>query len=498
MQFNSIRFRFSILYMVILCSILVLYSSGFFFLVRYILYVNFDYKLEVKAEEMINIIDAYSKSELYKKESLSAIIDKIVFFDKGDLLEDEKNTIQELWILEVKELNLDNDYIRFSNSDGHFIFNSENFDKEKNTAMYKIFFSQQRISSNVSFQTMKSNKDILRFINFSFSFENKNYFVQIGSSISQEVNILQIVLSFIVISIVIILIMTSFVGQFLVKKILTPVMALTEMANNISYKDLDLRIIEKSADREMKYLTDSFNNMLYRLEKSFQHINEFSSQMAHEFKTPLAIMRGEMELVLNQERNVQEYKRVIEVCLGELYQMIRMTEDLLLLAKLDYNLKAFRFETFDIVNFIKEEIIEKSELLSSSKHIKTSFSLPEKPVFINGDTFHLRRLFFNLFDNALKFTPDNGQVDISLKIENNKLYLNFADTGNGINQEELSMIFDTFFRSKKAYTSPGSGLGLSIALSIAKAHHGTIEVKSQLNQGSVFSIILPLQSGLHH
>jgi signal transduction histidine kinase len=268
----------------------------------------------------------------------------------------------------------------------------------------------------------------------------------------------------------------------------------TRIANDITHTDLNMRIREMEGDEEMKDLIRSFNAMIERLENSFAHANEFSSHVAHELKTPLAIMRGELELAISETRCVDEYQRVLGVTLEEIDRMIRIIKDLLLLARLDYNPEVFQFEKFDIGQFL-EEIHEQSRILADSKKIDFHFDRPAAQVYIIGDKIHLRRLFLNLINNAIKFTAHGGRIFLKLKIMSHSAHIAIRDTGIGISEENLVRVFNKFYRVPNAsqdFASTGSGLGLNIAKSIAKAHKGDITVTSQTGKGTTFTVTLPL------
>jgi signal transduction histidine kinase len=241
---------------------------------------------------------------------------------------------------------------------------------------------------------------------------------------------------------------------------------------------------------EMNLLMDSFNDMIFRLERSFKHIEQFSSHMAHEIKTPLTIMKGESELVLMQERQTREYERVLRVNLDEIEKMLQIVEDLLLLSRMDYQPECFHLGEIHLVPYL-EEIHEQLKILTKDKEVQVLFDLPqEQNIVIRGDVLHLRRLFFNLIDNALKFTPAPGEVRVKLEKHQTMAAVSIQDTGIGIKEDDLQKIFDRFYRVESAY--PGSGLGLSIVSAIVKAHNGTINVQSRMREGTTFIVELPL------
>ena len=282
----------------------------------------------------------------------------------------------------------------------------------------------------------------------------------------------------------------SFLGRIFVVQILKPVRQIADTAEKISHEDLALRVRAEGVDEEMKHLVNAFNEMISRLETSFKHIQEFSSHVAHELKTPLAVIRGESELALRKEREPTEYRRALESNLRETERMINVTEDLLLLSRLEYESEVYRFERFDLVKFL-EEIREQSEILSAPKEVEVALETPSGPLFLKGDPLHLRRLFLNLIDNAIKFTPSGGRIRLRVSKRDSRAEVTVSDNGAGIAPADLPRIFDKFFHRDRNGTAAGNGLGLAIAQSIARAHRGTIEVASQPNQGATFTVILP-------
>ncbi len=194
-----------------------------------------------------------------------------------------------------------------------------------------------------------------------------------------------------------------------------------------------------------------------------------------------------------QERDIQEYKRVVEVNLREAGHMFKIVEDLLLLSRLEHQPEAFKFEQIDFSDFLTE-IFAQAKKLALAKNINLELNLPDKQVTILADWLHLRRLFINLLNNAVKFTPPGGRITIAAKLKAKELAVSVSDTGIGITPKDIGKIFDRFFHiDPSGYASQGSsGLGLSIAQSIAKIHHGDISVKSQPQKGSTFTVTLPV------
>jgi len=283
------------------------------------------------------------------------------------------------------------------------------------------------------------------------------------------------------------------VWKAIVRHIMKPVKKIAEIAEKITHEDLSARVNIKNPNKETKYLISAFNDMISRLESSFKYIVESNSYIAHELKTPIAIIRGEAEIALKKERDNEEYKKVISIALDESKKMLKTIEDLLLLTKMTYRPEFLNFEKIDLNQFLND-IHEQSKILTVEKKISVDINVPEISGQVKGDEISLRRLFFNIIDNAIKFTPQNGQIKINVKYKKRKAIVSISDTGMGIAEKDMPKLFDKFFRANKEknrYTS-GSGLGLPIAQSIAELHKANITVNSTLGKGSIFIVTLPI------
>ncbi|MEW6096411.1 MAG: ATP-binding protein [bacterium] len=485
-KFNSIKFKISILYTAILGAILVIYCMTFYLSLHHTLYKALDEELRTKAQEISNTLSAYLDLIGSNQESI-AFAAKSVIGLKGEYHRQGKiKELEAQWLQKVDKLDLKKDYINLLNPKGEVILSSSNLKEE---LLFKLAQNKKDGCRNIIFRHRK-----LRVIDLPFIYKGKReYIIQVATSIKPIIYILQNRLLAFVISLPIALLLISFIGWLFAMRILRPVEEVAEAASNITYEDLSSRVMVKHPDEEMKSLIESFNEMISRLESSFRYITEFSSHVAHELKTPLAIIRGESEVALRKERNLEEYQRVIKVNLEETERMVRTIDDMLLLAKLDYRPELFKFEQFDLIPFF-EEIYEQSKILASQKDIMVSIDMPKEPMYINADSLHLRRLFFNLIHNAIKFNSPNGRITITLRADDEKAVVWIRDTGVGIGEEDLPKIFDKFFHIEKIDQGieRGSGLGLAIAQSIAKIHDGSIEVESQPGEGSIFKVVLPL------
>lgn len=283
-------------------------------------------------------------------------------------------------------------------------------------------------------------------------------------------------------------------GWFLASRSFKPVDDIARTARAITAHNLDQRIQSTGIDDELGRLIATFNEMISRLQLSFTQIQQFSSDASHELRTPLTIMRGELELALRTKKySSEEYRKILSSALEETIHMSAIIENLLTLAKADREFT--HLKTDDVwLRPIIQELFEDSEMLAERKHISVHIGTLDDALIV-GDAVRLRQLFLNLIDNAIKYTSENGSVEISLLREQRTAKIRIKDTGLGIPVEELSKIFDRFYRVDKARSRElgGSGLGLSIAKWIAEIHGGTISVESEVNAGSIFMVTLPLK-----
>jgi len=279
----------------------------------------------------------------------------------------------------------------------------------------------------------------------------------------------------------------------LTRRILASVENIAVTTRNINLKSLSGRVGTANLETEMEYLVKSINLMLERLERSFEYIKEFSSSIGHELKTPLAIIKGESEVALRKERQIEDYRKALSVNIEEANRMIRIVEDLVFLAKLDYNPANIKKEVFDFIPFFAD-IQKRAQVLVMQKQIDLTAAIPEASVTLEGNKLHLSRLFFNLIQNAIKFTPSGGRINLTVHPQGDVIKVSISDTGLGISAEDLPRIFQRFFHKEKSESesSDSIGLGLSIAKSIAKFHNGDIEVKSKRGEGATFTVILPI------
>jgi len=230
--------------------------------------------------------------------------------------------------------------------------------------------------------------------------------------------------------------------------------------------------------------------MLIRLNQAFSSQQQLIQDVSHELRTPLTVLKGKQEVALNKRRSPEEYESVLSVNLEEINKMSQLVENLLVLARIENKDSLLKMQSINLTDTM-EQILSIMKPLADQKKISLCFSSHEQ-LFVEADGNQVSRVISNIVDNAIKYTPNNGEVNIKLSKEDTFAKIVISDTGIGITKNELPRIFDRFYRIDKSRSSPGFGLGLSIAKSIIDIHKGKIEAENLPGKGTAFTVFLPL------
>lgn len=319
--------------------------------------------------------------------------------------------------------------------------------------------------------------------------------VQVGSSLEGVEEALDQLLLILLIAVPAALLIASAGGLFLANKALRPVDAITRIARRIGSGDLSQRIRIKRVNDELGRLASTFNEMIAKLEKSFHQVKRFTADASHELKTPLTILRGEVEVGLKKKRGLKEYQSILASNLEEINRMSRIVEDLLTLSRADMGELIMEREEIEL-SALAREVWEDLQLLAKKKRIQLKF-MDNGFTRVEGDPLFLRQLILNITENGLKYTRAGGEVAVRVKGDRHQgvVRLLVTDTGVGIPQKDLKRIFDRFYRvdGARSRETGGTGLGLSICQWIAQAHEGRIAVESKVGKGSTFTVTLPMK-----
>ncbi len=281
------------------------------------------------------------------------------------------------------------------------------------------------------------------------------------------------------------------VGYRVARHGIRPVEEMAATASHITSTNLRERILPEGYPFELASLAGTFNQMLDRLEESFERISRFSADIAHDLRTPVNNIRGEAEVALARARSVDEYQDVLESCLEEAVRLSDLIGDLLFLARAESPLTHLRRERVDVAELLGG-VREYYEASAADAGISITFAAAE-PVIADLDRTLVQRAVGNLVSNAVEHTPPGGSVLLATNAEDDAIRIEVFDTGIGIPPEALPRVFDRFFRvdTSRSQASGGTGLGLAIVQSIVLLHGGNVEIASQPGQGTRVTLRMP-------
>lgn len=281
-------------------------------------------------------------------------------------------------------------------------------------------------------------------------------------------------------------------GRFFSKRALLPVTEIVGKVKSITASNLDLRLSHAEGKDELAELAATFNEMLDRLENSFDAQKQFVSNISHEVRTPLAVLITELELSTYKERSVAEYKQVISNTLIDAYRLSKLSDSLLDFAKASYDPSEIGFKEVRIDEILldaRQKVQKEHPSYLIDIHYENEFDTDDE-ISVVGNEYLLNVAFANLLENGGKFSKE-PVMTIKISFKNEKLILMFSDNGIGISKEDLKLIFTPFFRGNNKKFAEGNGVGLSLTQKIISLHQGTISVESEIDKGTVFTVVLP-------
>jgi heavy metal sensor kinase len=268
---------------------------------------------------------------------------------------------------------------------------------------------------------------------------------------------------------------------------------MSEQTRRITAEMLSLRLDVPNPRDEVGQLATTINALLARMDAAFQEQKRFIADASHELRTPLAVLRGETEVALQQNRATTEYQESLGLIKEEAERLSRIVEDLFMLARQPVDAPSLIRERVRLDELVAD-CSRAAQVLATKKGLRLNVDGSLPVITVNGDDEMLKRTLLNLLDNAVKYTPAGGEITIALESQNGDALIVVSDTGIGISAEDQSRIFDRFYRVDKARSRAlgGAGLGLSIARWIVEGHGGSLSVKSAPGRGSTFTVELPL------
>lgn len=457
MKRQSIRVRLTLWYSLILALSLSLFGGGAYFAMRHSVNVTLDAELHQRVEGVRGIIweDA--------PRGTRAIEDEFREFAAG---QGERGRL------------------RVVDAVGHVLFSSPGMESVARHVpeSYKSAAFNGKIAG-----------EHFRVLHESIDAAGIRYDVEVATSRKELRETLEQFLQVLYITVPAFLLFAAFGGYWMSRRALTPVDEITHTARSIGAQNLSMRLSVPQTRDELERLATTLNEMLSRLDAAFQRITQFTADASHELRTPVSVMRTSAELALRKSRTESEYREALSQILSEAEKVSQLIEQLLLLARADSG-PARISTTRANLNEILEKAWRHANILAEAKHLNSEDQTPPAPVWVHGDPALLERLFLILLDNAVKYTPDGGRIELRLSFENDAVVTEIRDTGIGIAPEDIPHIFDRFYRADRVRSreTGGTGLGLAIGRWIADAHGGQIRVQSELGKGSVFQVQLPL------
>ncbi|QZY56400.1 ATP-binding protein [Crassaminicella profunda] len=448
----SISFKLTAIYAVILSLILIIISMMSNWQVKRILVQQTKEELQ----KTYQLVEAYIQEgkpineDLFKEINFNNIYLKI-YNENGVILESKYKAVDQ----EI--------YNQVEGGGGNW----DNYEWE-DIDQVDVFYMHKELSKDTKLYSMLLVKNI----------EEQDHFVQILDNNLMMMNIVGVIIAILS-------------GIYLSKKLLFPIKKITNAAKEISVYDLNSRIDIGGPDDELKELACTFNDMIGRLQESFERQKQFVSDASHELRTPIAVIQGYINLLDRWGKDDREVlEESIDAIKSETENMKRLLEQLLFLARGDnesYKLEKQEFRLSELI----EDIIKETKLIDQIHEIEC---FVDQDTWIYADSKLIKQMLRILMDNSIKFTPVNGKIRIASEKYNNHVVIRVEDSGIGIPKEDIPYIFDRFYRSDKSRTKAtgGAGLGLSIAKWIVESHNGNIEVESQLEKGTKMIVKLPI------
>ena len=464
-MFNSIRTKLTLWYVGVLAAVVIAFSTTAFFILVNALNREMDERL-VEMARNFNV-------------ALMA-----------ELEDEDRATLSEKTLSEaVNEMRFRDYQFIIATRDGRAIASTAEFGVEATSHQ-----------GTETFRNVEINDEAMRVNESPLTIGQNEFRLFVFHSLKEQNTLKSRIAAIFLIGVPLSLLMAGFGGYFLARKSLAPMVEMSRQAAAISAQNLSERISIKNKHDELGDLARVFNELLARLDAAFEQQRRFMADASHELRTPLAIVRGEAEVSLSRrDRQTDDYRESLNVVHDESKRLTSIVEDLFTLARADAG--QFRVNLAPVyLDEIVGEAIRSMRVLANQKNIGLSLKADAEMPF-NGDESLLRRLFLNILDNAVKYTPNGGRISVACMSVGTHYHITVTDDGIGIPGGEQSNIFDRFYRVDKARSragdteATGAGLGLSIAKWIAEIHGGDIKLVSSNNDGSVFLIEFSIDSG---
>jgi len=314
--------------------------------------------------------------------------------------------------------------------------------------------------------------------------------VQVGQAMESQSSFVEAFKRIFIITMSFLIVVATGVGWFMARRTVSGVEAVTSTARKISGGSLQERVPVKPRGDEIDQLAITFNAMLDRIQTLLTEIKEMSDNIAHDLRSPVARIRGMAEVTLTSSKSLGEYENMAASTVEECDRLLDMINTMLLISRTEAGVEKLSRDEVDIAALVRKAC-DLFQPIAEDKNVTLRCQTRGKSSLL-GDARMLQRMLSNILDNAVKYTPPGGQVEVSVsESEKRDIVIIIHDTGAGISAADLPRVFERFYRGDQSRSQPGTGLGLSLARAVARAHGGDIAVTSTLNQSSTFTITLP-------
>ena len=462
----SIGLRLTVWYLTIFALAQLAFGAGMWLLLRHHLYDSVDNDLRGQIEDLRNFMAAQKKNATVAK------------------LQEE---VSEAYLLEHS-----GDYLEMYADNGALLYRSSFLETHRVTLA-------SGPGNRPSFANLSIAGRPFRFTRQTLEANAHVYTATTGVPTQDVVETLGLFRSYLLMFAPFVLLVAAGGGYWLSQRALAPVDALVRTARDIGGSNLSSRLQKLDTGDELQRLSDTLNEMLERIERTFLRVTEFTADASHELRTPIALIRTEAELALRRSRKDTEYRESLHHILLEAERTSRLIEQLLALARADSGREALPMQPVNLCPTLRD-VAESWQQVANVRNLEFSRSIDGSDSFVLGDETLLRRLADILLDNAFKYTPSPGSVHLSFEQRGDNAVIAVRDSGVGIAEEDQSKIFERFYRADKARSRArgGTGLGLSIAQWIVLQHRGSITVESRPGSGAIFRVELPLIAAAIH
>jgi heavy metal sensor kinase len=353
--------------------------------------------------------------------------------------------------------------------------------------------------SKSRFENLQVDQAWLRFYSAPITVDGRPYTVQVAAAMYEAYESVERFGLILILATPLVLLLASAGGYWLSTRALEPVDAISRAAQKISIENLSERLDVPNTGDQLQRLSETLNAMLARLASSVRRMKQFTADASHELRAPVSLIRTTAEVaVQRRDRPAAEYLQALDEVLEESERTSQVVDSLMLLARADSGREVVDWAPADMESIV-HGAAEQGEKLARNRGVKFSSRLTQTPLELQADAEALRRALLILIDNAVKYTPAGGEVNVELDAQNGFAVVSVADTGIGISEDDMPHIFDRFWRADKARSREhgGAGLGLSIAKWIVEEHGGSIEVQSKPGKGSLFRVRIPFDHSEH-